>query len=110
MDDFVDPTLLDLDRYAIGQPVPRTEDPVLVSGKSRFTDDVNLPGQACCVIVRSITSMSAAQSRGINARASSAVASSPTKTATSGRPLARTAARKGHGTSRVESTDRCRNR
>ena len=53
MDDFVDPTLLDLDRYAIGQPVPRSEDPVLVSGKGRFTDDVNLPGQAYCAIVRS---------------------------------------------------------
>src|SRR6516225_2365740 len=53
MDDVVDPTLLDLDRYAIGQPVPRSEDPVLVSGKGRFTDDVNLAGQAYCVIVRS---------------------------------------------------------
>src|SRR5260370_22009177 len=53
MDDFVDPTLLDLDRYAIGQPVPRNEDPVLVSGKGRFTDDINLPGQAYCAIVRS---------------------------------------------------------
>src|SRR5271165_996119 len=53
MDDFVDPTLLDLDRYAIGQPVPRSEDPVLVSGKGQFTDDVNLAGQAYAVIVRS---------------------------------------------------------
>src|SRR5438105_15093573 len=53
MDDFVDPILLDLDRYAIGQPVPRSEDPVLVSGKGRFTDDLNLPGQAYCAIVRS---------------------------------------------------------
>src|SRR5438477_2498329 len=53
MDDFVDPILLDLDRYAIGQPVPRSEDPVLVSGKGRFTDDVDLPGQAYCAIVRS---------------------------------------------------------
>src|SRR5580704_6193534 len=53
MDDFVDPILLDLDRYAIGQPVPRSEDPVLVSGKGRFTDDFNLPGQAYCAIVRS---------------------------------------------------------
>jgi carbon-monoxide dehydrogenase large subunit len=53
MDDFVDPTLLDLDRYAIGQPVPRSEDPVLVSGKGRFTDDVNFPRQAYCAIVRS---------------------------------------------------------
>ena len=53
MDDFVDPTLLDLDRFAIGQPVPRSEDPVLVSGRGQFTDDVNLAGQAYAVIVRS---------------------------------------------------------
>src|SRR3954469_15138228 len=53
MNDFVDPILLDLDRYAIGQPVPRSEDPVLVSGKGRFTDDIDLPGQAYCAIVRS---------------------------------------------------------
>src|SRR5438270_5445345 len=53
MDDFVDPILLDLERYAIGQPVPRSEDPVLVSGKGRFTDDISLPGQAYCAIVRS---------------------------------------------------------
>jgi aerobic carbon-monoxide dehydrogenase large subunit len=53
MDDFVDPMLLDLDRFAIGQPVPRSEDPVLVSGKGQFTDDVNLAGQAYAVIVRS---------------------------------------------------------
>src|SRR5437763_12703350 len=53
MDDFVDPILLDLDRYAIGQPVPRSEDPVLVSGKGRFTDDIDLHGQAYCAIVRS---------------------------------------------------------
>src|SRR6185437_183189 len=51
MDDVVDPLLLDLDRYAIGQPVPRSEDPVLVSGKGRYTDDINLPGQAYAVIV-----------------------------------------------------------
>src|SRR5438270_12471557 len=53
MDDFVDPILLDLERYAIGQPVPRSEDPVLVSGKGRFTDDINLPGQGYCAMVRS---------------------------------------------------------
>src|ERR1700730_11908409 len=53
MNDFVDPAALELDRFAIGQPVPRSEDPVLVSGKGRFTDDVNLAGQAYCVIVRS---------------------------------------------------------
>ena len=44
---------LDEDRYAIGQPVPRSEDPVLVRGEGRYTDDVNLAGQAHAVIVRS---------------------------------------------------------
>jgi aerobic carbon-monoxide dehydrogenase large subunit len=53
MNDVVDATMLDLDRFAIGQPVPRSEDPVLVSGKGRFTDDVSLAGQAYAVIVRS---------------------------------------------------------
>src|SRR5438445_1190091 len=53
MDDFIDPMMLDLDRFAIGQPVPRSEDPVLVSGKGQYTDDVNLAGQAYAVIVRS---------------------------------------------------------
>jgi carbon-monoxide dehydrogenase large subunit len=53
MNDVVDTPMLELDRYAIGQPVPRSEDPVLVSGTGRFTDDVNFPGQAHAVIVRS---------------------------------------------------------
>src|ERR1700737_3836169 len=53
MDDVVDATMLDLDRFAIGQPVSRSEDPVLVSGKGKFTDDVNLPGQTYAVMARS---------------------------------------------------------
>ena len=40
-------------KYAIGQPVPRTEDPILVRGEGRFTDDVSVPGQTYAVIVRS---------------------------------------------------------
>jgi carbon-monoxide dehydrogenase large subunit len=40
-------------KYAIGQPVLRTEDPVLVRGEGRFTDDVSVPGQLHAVIVRS---------------------------------------------------------
>jgi carbon-monoxide dehydrogenase large subunit len=40
-------------KFAVGQPVPRTEDPVLVQGRGRYTDDVNLPGQAHAVMVRS---------------------------------------------------------
>jgi carbon-monoxide dehydrogenase large subunit len=42
-----------LQKFGIGQSVPRTEDPVLVQGRGRYTDDVNLPGQAYAVIVRS---------------------------------------------------------
>jgi carbon-monoxide dehydrogenase large subunit len=42
-----------LHKFGIGQPVRRTEDPVLVRGEGRYTDDVNLPGQAYAVIVRS---------------------------------------------------------
>src|ERR1700733_15167697 len=40
-------------KFAIGQPVPRNEDPVLVCGQGRYTDDLNLPGQAYAVMVRS---------------------------------------------------------
>jgi carbon-monoxide dehydrogenase large subunit len=43
----------DLDKYGVGQPVRRTEDPVLVQGHGRYTDDLNLPGQAYAVFVRS---------------------------------------------------------
>src|SRR4029079_15417023 len=54
MNDYVD--TLDLgfdDRFAIGQPVPRSEDPVLLRGEGHYSDDINLPGQAYCVMVRS---------------------------------------------------------
>src|SRR5262249_13474853 len=48
------PMTTDFDtKYAIGQPVLRTEDPVLVRGEGRFTDDVSVSGQAYAVIVRS---------------------------------------------------------
>src|SRR6266446_7656878 len=53
MDDFVDETMLELDRFAIGQPVPRSEDPVLLRGEGHYSDDINLPGQAYAVMVRS---------------------------------------------------------
>ncbi|MBI1778284.1 MAG: xanthine dehydrogenase family protein molybdopterin-binding subunit [Proteobacteria bacterium] len=39
--------------FGIGQPVPRKEDPRLLRGEGRYTDDVNLPAQAHAVIVRS---------------------------------------------------------
>ena len=41
------------DRFAIGQSVPRTEDPVLLRGEGRYTDDLSLPGQLYGVMVRS---------------------------------------------------------
>ena len=39
--------------FGIGQPILRTEDPQLVRGEGRYTDDINLPGQAYAAIVRS---------------------------------------------------------
>lgn len=44
---------LALTKFGVGQPVLRKEDPTLVSGQGRYTDDVNLPGQAYAAIVRS---------------------------------------------------------
>src|SRR5436309_2079942 len=43
----------DLNKYGVGQPVPRTEDPTLVQGHGRYTDDLNMAGQAYAVFVRS---------------------------------------------------------
>ncbi len=40
-------------KFGIGQPVPRQEDPVLVQGRGRYTDDINVPGQVYAVMVRS---------------------------------------------------------
>ncbi|HTW51811.1 MAG TPA: xanthine dehydrogenase family protein molybdopterin-binding subunit, partial [Stellaceae bacterium] len=50
-----DVTVLDFDedRFAIGQPVPRAEDPVLVQGRGHYSDDFSRPGQAHAVMVRS---------------------------------------------------------
>ncbi|MFC4165831.1 xanthine dehydrogenase family protein molybdopterin-binding subunit [Teichococcus aestuarii] len=46
----VDPSRL---KFGIGQPVPRNEDPLLLRGQGRYTDDLQLPGQLWCVMVRS---------------------------------------------------------
>ena len=40
-------------KFGVGQPVPRTEDPILVQGKGHYTDDILLPGQVYAVMVRS---------------------------------------------------------
>src|SRR5690242_20278271 len=42
-----------MSKYGIGQPVPRFEDPRLLRGQGRYINDVNLPGQAHAVFVRS---------------------------------------------------------
>jgi hypothetical protein len=46
MDDYVDPMMLELERVAIGQPVPRSEDPVLLRGEGITPTTLSLPGQA----------------------------------------------------------------
>src|SRR5690242_12412202 len=54
MNDYSDTAVLGTeDRFAIGQPVPRSEDPVLLRGEGHYSDDFNLPDQAYAVIVRS---------------------------------------------------------
>ena len=58
-------------RFAIGQPVSRKEDPVLLRGEGRYTDDVTLPGQLHAVMVRSrhahgvLRGVDAAEARGM---------------------------------------------
>ncbi len=44
---------LNLMKFGIGQPVPRQEDPTLLRGEGRYTDDLSLPNQAWCYMVRS---------------------------------------------------------
>ena len=53
MDAPVDATAFALTKFGIGQPVPRLEDPKLLRGEGRYTDDINVSGQLHAVIVRS---------------------------------------------------------
>jgi carbon-monoxide dehydrogenase large subunit len=53
MDDRTTETALSLTKFGIGQPVRRSEDPTLVRGQGRYTDDVSRAGQAYAVMVRS---------------------------------------------------------
>ena len=53
MDDRTTEAALSLTKFGIGQPVRRSEDPKLVRGEGRYTDDIGLPGQAHAVMVRS---------------------------------------------------------
>ena len=52
MDSF-DDTGLAFVKFGVGQSVARTEDPTLLRGEGRYTDDINLAGQAHAVMVRS---------------------------------------------------------
>ena len=51
--DVFDDVSLSLMKFGVGQPVPRKEDPTLLRGEGRYSDDVNLAGQAHAVMVRS---------------------------------------------------------
>ncbi len=48
-----DPALLTSEKFAVGQPVSRKEDPVLLRGQGRYSDDLNRPDQLYGVMVRS---------------------------------------------------------
>jgi len=56
-----------VEKFAVGQSVRRVEDPRLVQGLGRYSDDVNLARQAWAVLVRSPHAH--ARIRGIDARA-----------------------------------------
>jgi carbon-monoxide dehydrogenase large subunit len=53
MDVPFDPALLTDEKFAVGQPVSRKEDPILLRGEGCYTDDLNRPGQLYGVMVRS---------------------------------------------------------
>jgi carbon-monoxide dehydrogenase large subunit len=53
MNGQVDLTRFVEEKYAVGQPVPRKEDPVLLQGRGNYSDDMNLPNQVYAVMVRS---------------------------------------------------------
>jgi carbon-monoxide dehydrogenase large subunit len=53
MDDRTTDATLSLTKFGVGQPVRRTEDPTLVRGEGRYTDDINVPGQLYAMMVRS---------------------------------------------------------
>jgi carbon-monoxide dehydrogenase large subunit len=48
-----DPSLHFTEKFAVGQPVSRKEDPVLLRGEGRYSDDLNRAGQLYGVMVRS---------------------------------------------------------
>lgn len=46
-------TAIGTDRYGIGQPVRRTEDPRLLTGRGTYTDDLDRPDLPHMAVVRS---------------------------------------------------------
>ncbi|MEE2996487.1 MAG: xanthine dehydrogenase family protein molybdopterin-binding subunit [Pseudomonadota bacterium] len=48
-----DDAVIDTLKFGIGQPVLRTEDPKLLTGRGEFTDDYSADGQAYCAFFRS---------------------------------------------------------
>ncbi|HZT52729.1 MAG TPA: xanthine dehydrogenase family protein molybdopterin-binding subunit [Stellaceae bacterium] len=50
INEAMDPALV---KFGVGQGVTRKEDPTLLRGEGRYSDDINLPGQAHAVMVRS---------------------------------------------------------
>jgi hypothetical protein len=51
MQDRTQEVALSLTKFAIGRPVLRSEDPKLVRGEGRYTDDINRPSQVYAVMV-----------------------------------------------------------
>jgi carbon-monoxide dehydrogenase large subunit len=43
----------DVNKFGIGQPVPRVEDPRFITGRGRYVDDIDLPQQCYGVVVMS---------------------------------------------------------
>src|ERR1700704_320526 len=69
--DAFDDTSLALMKFGVGQPVPRKEDPTLLRGQGRYTDDINLAGQVYAVMVRSRVAHGVL--KGIDTKAASAL-------------------------------------
>ena len=71
MDDRTTENALSLTKFGIGQPVRRSEDPTLVRGEGRYTDDTRRTGQSYAVMVRS--SVAHGVIRGIDTAAAKAM-------------------------------------
>lgn len=62
-----DPQSLPGARFGVGQPVPRKEDPILLRGEGRYTDDLAVDGQAHLAVVRSPVAHGTIQSVDVSA-------------------------------------------